>query len=229
MDSNLLSIELSINHDGKLIVTDTTEYEDLQSLVYNYAAIERLVDFDENVVEERYKVLTQQETAADFRKEDPYDLPKDGFYEYQKLLIPTEDYVGTAICYFNTEDEKFYLNNEVVEFDDIWAIKSEETALFWYDKGIFSIYNLIECFVRLEKKRLDEFFKNGCNAACISWINGSNADFLAGAIFVLNHMIDNNNFTQAQLLLNRLQTCNGLCGDIMGNDDSNGCGCGTIV
>lgn len=130
MDSNLLSIELSINHDGKLIVTDTTEYEDLQSLVYNYAAIERLVDFDENVVEERYKVLTQQETAADFRKEDPYNLPKDGFYEYQKLLIPTEDYIGTSICYFNTEDEKFYLNNEEVEFDDIWAIKSDEDSLF---------------------------------------------------------------------------------------------------
>lgn len=74
-----------------------------------------------------------------------------------------------------------------------------------------------------EKDRLDKVFKNGCKLDCLNNSNASNADFLASAIFVLNYLIDLSRFGEAQSILERLNTCNGICKDF--RDSLNGCGC----
>lgn len=59
---------------------------------------------------------------------------------------------------------------------------------------------------------------------CNNNSDATDADFLISAIFVLRHLIQNRLFLEAQAILNRFNTCNGICKDV--RKSLKGCGCG---
>lgn len=214
MDSRL-DIVLSANEDGNLVLTDNTNYAEWETDVSNHVAIERLLDYNSNILTTKTTPLMEDTTTE-------FELISDGMYVYQKLILPTEAHEGEDYCYY--EDGKIYLNGKVVEFDVIWKQKSENVNVFWFDDVFFSIFNIVKCFIITENNRLNSIFDNGCKIQCTKNPYAANADFLASAIFVLRYLIKQNNYIEAQTLLNRLQTCSGLCKDV--RKSLKECGCG---
>ena len=155
------------------------------------------------------------------RTEEPLDLKNDGYFVYQKLIVPTEGHAGENEYYY--KDGQLYLNGTKVTFDEVWDNKGHTNNIFWFDDKLFTIYNLVECFVLTERDRLNELFKNGCRLGCDTSYNALNADFLAIVLFVLKHYIDIGEYTEAHRLLSKLETCNGLCKRV--KKQLKGCGC----
>jgi len=214
MDSRL-DIVISADENGNLVLTDNTNYSEWETDVTNHVAIERLLDYKSNIITTKTTPLMET-TVSNF------ELVSDGMYVYQKLILPTELHEGEDYCFY--QDGKIYLNGEVVEFDVIWKQKSENVNVFWFDDVFFSIFNLVKCFIITENNRLNSIFDNGCKIQCTKNPYAANADFLASAIFVLRYLIKQNNYIEAQTLLNRLQTCSGLCKDV--RKSLKECGCG---
>lgn len=220
MDSRLF-IEIGIDDNGYLAPIDRTPYERWEEDITYHAVIERVLDSNGEVVEARSKIMQHERDYENMRLTDPYKLPSDGLFTYQKILVPTIGHENGSSCYY--DDGSFYINGSEVEFDELWNNKSDLSNVFWFDDDIFTIYNLVKCYVLTEKDRLDKVFKNGCKLDCSNNSNAANADFLASAIFVLNYLIDLSRFGEAQSILERLNTCNGICKDF--RDSLNGCGC----
>lgn len=214
MDSRL-EIILSADEDGNLVLTDNTDYSEWETDVSNHTVIERLLDYNSSVLKTKVAPLTETRVST-------LELISDGMYVYQKLILPTFGHEGNSDCYY--KDGKIYLDSEVVEFDDVWKVKSENVNIFWFDDVFFSIFNIVKCFILTEANRLNSIFENGCKIGCTNNPYAANADFLASAIFVLRNLIKQNNYIEAQSLLNRLQTCSGLCKDV--RKSLKECGCG---
>lgn len=221
MDQRLF-IEIGIDSDGNLAPVDNTPYERLETDIYEHVSIERVLDSDENIIESRTKEMTHNRDYEFLRYTEPYELPSDGLYVYQKLIVPMQSHAGEADYYYNDGD-LYNTAGEAVTFDDVWENKADAGNLFWFDDQVFSIFNLIECFVLTQHDRLNEVFKNGCRIGCTDSSKALNADFLAAVIFVLNHYVNNRDFYKAQQLLSKLETCNGLCKHV--RNQIKGCGC----
>lgn len=221
-----LSIRLIINDEGKLVPIDDTDYSEWGPDIYNHVVIERLLNFDSEVIDTIVTEVTEDCSYQDVKKLSYFELPYDGAFTYQKLILPIGSHAGlesgSHAAYY--EDGELYIDGQPACFDDVWAIKADSDSTFWFDDMVFSIYNLVKCFILLEKERLNKILNNGCKFACTDNPDGAKSDFLAAAILVLQHLIAEKKFVEAQTLLNRLNTCNGLCKDVKGS--LKGCGCG---
>lgn len=214
MDSRL-EITLGADENGNLVLIDHTNYSEWDTDVSNHTVIERLLNYNS-------KVVSTKTSTLQLSLESSFDLTADGMYVYQKLILPTHSHGGNSEYYY--EDGQIYLDGNVVTFEDIWEDKSESLNVFWFDDVFFSIFNIVKCFILTENNRLNSIFENGCRIQCTSNPYAANADFLASAIFVLRYLIRQNKYIEAQELLNRLQTCNGLCKDV--KQSLKECGCG---
>ena len=238
MDSRLL-MEIGIDNDGNLLVIDTSPYErwieDFNEDIH-HVVLERVIRYSEDddkldIIAENINIPT---SYMGYKVDKTYELPSDGLYHYQKIIVPTQDHIGDSLCYYNTSDENlFFIDNGIhirIDFDTAMDYINDQTTgnAFWFDDYVFSIYNLIKCYVLTEKKRIANWLKNNCKADCdvISTIN-TNADILMAAVTVLTYLISKRQFVEAYRLLNGLRTCNGLCQDF--TEDIKGCGCGKSI
>lgn len=213
MDSRL-EITLTTNADGNLVLIDNTDYSEWATDVSNHTVIERLLNYDSKVLKTKVSTLSNEDSY--------FELIADGMYVYQRLILPTFGHEGNSDCYY--DDGKIYLDGNESTFEAIWEEKSENLNVFWFDDVFFSIFNLVKCFILTERDRLNRIFENGCRIQCTDNPYAANADFLASAIFVLRYLIKQNRYIEAQGLLNRLQTCNGLCKDLKHHLKECGCG-----
>lgn len=214
MDSRL-EITLSANDQGNIVLTDNTDYSEWATDVSNHTVIERLLNYNSKVLET--KVSTVPNSTESY-----FELSADGMYIYQRLILPTHGHEGNSDCYY--DDGKIYLDEQEVDFESVWEQKSENVNVFWFDDVFFSIFNIVKCFILTEQNRLNSIFENGCRVQCTSNPYAANADFIASAIFVLRYLVKENRYVEAQELLNRLQTCSGLCKDV--KKSLKECGCG---
>ena len=244
-----LQIEIGIDDSGDLFVVDQTPYE---QFIYDYVedishvVLERVVEYSED--DDTLKVVTEirpkpVHSVSELQASKTFELPNDGMFHYQKIILPTEDHRSNSnIFYEYSEDDKkghIYLMEDdetgtavpheidfTTAYDYVNDVKTGNA--FWFDDYVFTIYNLIKCFVLTEKQRIANWLKNNCKADCdiTSSIN-TKADILMAAVTVLTYLISNRQFLEAYRLLNGLRTCNSLCEDFV--DDIKGCGCGKSV
>ena len=77
---------------------------------------------------------------------------------------------------------------------------------------IFSICHLRKCVFAYEKQAIEEFLstcnKKNCNKRSSQQ---STRDILLMSIFVLEHLICQNKYNEAQRILNQLGSCSNLC------------------
>ena len=114
MDSRLF-IEIGIDDDGNLAPIDRTPYERWEEDITYHTAIERVLDSDDNVVQMRVKTMEHERDYEYMRLTEPYKLPSDGLFTYQKILIPTYGHQGLSRCYY--KDGAVYLDTASVDFD----------------------------------------------------------------------------------------------------------------
>lgn len=248
MDSRLF-MEIGINDNGNLYVVDNSPYErwiedyeeDIDHVVFERVLKITTEDLDYDVVEEIARPAT---SVNELRADKEFELPEDNYYRYQKMIIPTEEHRGESICFAKeitviqngTEVQDFVIykeeNGEVEQLDFTEAfdiVNNVNTGnSFWFDDDVFSIYNLIKCFILTEKQRIANWLRNNCKIDCdkSSLIN-TNADMLMAAVNVLTYLISKRQFLEAFRLLNGLSTCGNLCKDFKNN--IKGCGCGKSV
>lgn len=217
MDSRL-RMKLTIDKNGNLLPIDHTVYDED---IYDHILIDRLLDEHSNLVHMRTTIILNEDDYHLLTDIESFEIPSDGLYTFQRLYVPLKGHAGDS--YYFDDGEFYDANDNVVCIEDVWENKSESMNIFWFDDLFFSIYNLIECFILQQKERLNEFFRNGCDSDCSKSWDSSNVDLLAAIIFVLEHYIHKRAFYEAQALLNKIETCNGLCKNV--RNKLKGCGC----
>jgi len=241
-DSRLF-MEIGINDSGNLEIVDNTPYERwIQDNILDgdHVVFERILKItsDDLDFETVWESFNSADTVYKLKSDKEVELPEDNYYRYQKMLIPLENHDGNQRLFVRGDSINgfrmiFIDNNNIehlVDFDEAFDyINNVNTGnAFWFDDDIFTIYNLIKCYVMTEKQRIANWLKNNCKADCdvISTTN-TNADILMAAVYVLTYLISKKQFVEAFRLLNGLHTCDGLCKDFV--DDIKGCGCGKLV
>ena len=119
------------------------------------------------------------------------DLPEDGLYQYKYL---TTDRDPSTI--------------------DISTIPNNDNSIGDWSglENIFSLCHLRKCAVAYEKQSIEEFLstcnKRNCNKKSY---HQSTRDILLISLFVLEHLICEDKYLEAQRILDALGTCGGLC------------------
>lgn len=190
-----------------------------------------------------------------FASEFPLDI--DGIYSYYKLVIPKLVHFqkpSNQSKYQNLKDALFFYDGKLYkskvtdqnEYDlgtllgksDIidcmaaydYVMDNEAPQVFYCPiKTIFSVCKLQKCLVRLQKQLLLSNSRTCSYDRCNTDESLRNRrDFLFSAMYVFDYLIDTNNFTEAQRILDNLSSCSSLCGDEL-IDLNGGCGCGNSL
>lgn len=265
-----LDMVIKINGDGDLEVEDTTPYEQWDADGYlgdNWAGLNRDNGEDPSwkfIVLERIVSENSEETKLiglygvenansipALRHNGVYEVPGNGLYHYQKLIIPynSSNLINPdKLCYNHTIHKICqYDENNVVkswsvsfgsgdtaslgdpsDFDEIFnlVVDRQYNSCFYYSRDTFSMYDIVECYVMKEQARLKEMLRNGCSGTCTSGSNDDYAlDLLLSAMIVIDDLIKKGNYFEAQRIIDSLNTCNNLCKDV--KNKLKGCGCGT--
>lgn len=191
------------------------------------------------------RILKSQE-LCDYR----YELERDGRYTYYKVLLPyyslfdhhgmhihvpygyfvAEDAKGNKIICLNDKNSVSLVNTsesiEVKEIDDYMElINSGLVAKHdYFSQDFFSICKLDACLAKLQKKyilnHVDDCGSSKCSKGSDS--DRANRDFLFITSYVLDYLISNEEFDQAEEILDKIHTCsNSLCEDSNINKNCN--------
>lgn len=174
-------MELNINQKCQLIVSGDWDIEYFNP--ENQNKIELLV-YDDDWTTYKIEKNRTSETLV-------WDLEKDGLYKYYQ----------------------FNLNKSVTNVD----VSNPESLIKYYNSNatstdrnctrIFSICKLRNCTVQLEKESIHNFI----NHPCRKMSDQSNRDLMLIAIFVLENLIVQQEYTKASMIVEALSTCNTLC------------------
>ena len=174
----------------------------------------------------------------------------DGYYEDYHIILPTESWLSRILSecphvleqyeyiYFTKEDEngiKIYVAGttpgDFLEITDVTEIikniEGEKSTTAHMTKiDIFSMARLEECYINYAKKYFDDMMKH-CSPQCEP-IDASEAkfarDFLWMTINILTYLVQQQQYCEAQRILDQMNYCGGFCKQ----EKDNGCGCKPI-
>ena len=219
-------------------LTDYSEWEDIdpEPHLMLQQLIKQNIDGDTKEIDTTKTIASN---IADLNSIFSVEGVEDGWYTFRKIIIPSSDHSFDnypKLYYVEDDDEiKIYFQQksseqpeEVTDFEIIYDLVEENNPdnCFLGIEESMSIYNLINCYVLTESERLDNFIKNNCNGNCNKSKNSleTNADILLAAIMVIKYYIKKEQYSEAQLLLEKLDTCGSLCKKF--SNRLKGCGCG---
>lgn len=123
-------------------------------------------------------------------------------------------YTGTSDIIFDTELSKDQIlsmykdtilnNSKLLTYDELFDNLGSQS--FFCKKIVFTICNLIKCFVSLQHEIVAKLSANYCYNT-----ESQKRDFLLSTIYVLDYLKDINNFAEAQRIIDSLEECNMLC------------------
>lgn len=145
------------------------------------------------------------------------------YYDGQFYFCDTDDIIESLSL---TLDEIFGKHLDTilaksikVSVDEIQSYIDIAIGSFYCKKIAFTYCNLINCFVSLQSKSVNNLCSQKCNE---NITDVENRDFLLSTIYVLDYLRDTNNFTEAQRILDNVIECWGICENLTNNTD---CGC----
>lgn len=198
-----------------------------------------------------YKVGSDEEETLESYEVVPHtdidsleiELKKDGLYKILHIIVPTQSWFQYVcerdvqhldsyelLYFFNTTDECFYKYNlgniQKIELEEMLEVNLSITNLVVGDKYTFNLCYLKECFFKLCKYLLDNL-PCECTTAKDFKQDILNRDIIWMALNVINYLIQQGNYFKAQSILERIDTCWGICSKLNNRsiDGSTGCGC----
>lgn len=242
MDSRLF-MEIGINDNGELEVIDQTPYGRwivAGEFDADHQVLERAV-LNDGSADPEIVVFSNLygTTPEELRHSTTYDIPGNGLYHYQKLVIPTYEHAQThanEFLYYRNGTVYYVDSDSVIQqqwsniaedFDEIYeiVINDKISNCFHFDEDSFSMYDLLKCYILTEQERIQNYLNNNCSNNCAkSQDLDERADILLAAVMVLQHLIEIGDFFEAQRILNGLSTCGNLCKNFL--NKLKGCGCG---
>ena len=162
-------------------------------------------------------VINQMVIRESEEDEVLFSIGKDGFYTLLTIPMPTSDEEQ-----FHFKDGYFYNGEDRVDVYDI--VNTETTNLDICYEYYFSTCWLRKCYIKYAMEVL-----NNTKGLC-SVDSKSNSDsiykrdLLLSALTIIRYMAEFDQYEDAQKLIEKLESCNGLCS--RSSDSDCGCGCG---
>lgn len=173
---------------------------------------------------------------------DEVEVPisKDGYYTVYHIVIPTVEWLENKLqnsefdlsiysgIYVTDGQEVFKLqDSNLVPCDtfELAQVNTYNTTISRCQKNFFHFYDLYNCFISLS----NDIFNNTI-IRCKDKNQDTtryNRDFIWSAINVIKLYIETDQYESAQLLLEKLDSCNGICkkGNHQKNGTMSSCGC----
>lgn len=136
-----------------------------------------------------------------------FNFSVDGYYKIAKFQIST---LITDPIYY--KDYKFY--DELGEEIELQNLVNEYGEIYHY----FNLCNLKKCYFDFCQEFLDKYGYEHCSN--INRNDLQKRDLIQIGINTIEYLVDQERYTEAQDVLDRIQGCNGLCNNIKKD-----CGC----
>lgn len=178
---------------------------------------------------------------------DNMTLEKDGLIKVDHIIIPTYEWFNyvrqmdeisfddyTNGVYFLGEDDNFYKyktgNITQVDIKEIIEVNTTDTTLIKATLHTFELCHLEECFFRLCMYLLNNMpCTDPCFTTKMKGFAGEilNRDIIWMALNAIKYCIEQQQFYRAQKILERVETCWGICRDLdnINSTQYKGCGC----
>ena len=178
---------------------------------------------------------------------DEITLEKDGLKRIEHILIPTQEWLfyirdldesaldayTNGVYFIGTEDRfyKYYLGGIVeVSLEEILEVNQENTTLIKTSLHTFELCHLEECFFKLCMFLLENMpCADPCFDDKVKGFTGEilNRDIIWMAINAIKYCQEQQQFYRAQKILERVETCWGICRDLdnVNSTQYKGCGC----
>lgn len=163
-------------------------------------------------------------------------IPSDGLYKVLHILIPTLEKINdnlaeltenyqTIYGYSNGKIYRVRANNtiqEIPNLNELLTLNFDETVYsFCEDVYTFSLCRLKKCFYQRVGKILDNLCTDKCAKEDVF-----ERDLIWMALNAIQYCLDIGNFFEAQRILEKVTTCNGICTDaVVTPGKTNDCGC----
>lgn len=226
---------------------DTDQYLDVEQVSFrNYtfqqsATINVItsISSDETETLESYSLVPHIDIDI-----DEITLEKDGLKRVDHIIIPTQEWFNyvyqldessldlyTGGIYFIGNEDKFFkfTQGNIVEvpIQEIVEVNQTNTTLIKSSLHTFELCHLRECFFQLCMYLLNNM---PCADPCFDASNFKgdilNRDIIWMVINAIEYCIEMQQFYRAQKLLERVETCWGICRDLNSiNSTYKGCGC----
>lgn len=179
-------------------------------------------EFDENFV---YVYVLQLNTSTNtitqvFIKEHEdeqiiFDNKDDGYYTLCTIKVPLDP---SKPYYF--ANGRYHKQNIEVELQELINVNSEVSELEITYDYYFSTCKLKKCFIRLCQEIFDQRASTKCEP---KYKNDSNynRDLVWAALHVIEYLVEFEQYSEAQRILEKISGCNGLCKE----SSKGGCGC----
>ena len=210
------------------------EVESYQNFLYKDSVTITIVVLNE--IDNPQLVAISHNTHSGNLDEVELPLNKDGHYTITQLIVPTLDwykreskkernnffrydtlYISDGKNLYKATDSDF---QKVDELDFIYNISLNKTTISKSQKDLFLTCFLWKCYISLAKEVFDQLIKNNKGQGKISKCGNENEDtkdliyrrdFVWATINVINYLIDDCNFEEAQKILEEIVSCNGFC------------------
>ena len=178
---------------------------------------------------------------------DEIELEKDGLKRVDHIIIPTQDWFNYVYqrdeasfdlyengVYFLGEEDKFYKYKlgviTEVTLGEILEVNQTNTTLIKTSLHTFELCHLEECFFKLCMYLLDNMpCTDPCFTEKMKGFAGEilNRDIIWMALNAIKYCIEQQQFFRAQKILERVETCWGICRDLdnVNSTQYKGCGC----
>lgn len=162
------------------------------------------------------------------------DLDKERFLDFKTLqeqydemtLLEQEDFIANGIAYY--ENDKFYYKepNKTLEevreatIEELVQLNPKKTKIDITYYYYFQVCKLRACYAALAQKVLDERQGIRCNISGVNKEDIYRRDLVWSALNTILYMAEQEQFEEAERLLESIVGCNGLC-----DDEYSNCGC----
>lgn len=195
--------------DCNTIVDDKLERDSFEGFAYVYI-----------LQRNRYDKTKSNQVIIKEKPEDEvvFTINEDGFYTLCTIKISTKE--SSKYRYVN---KKFYEGTNEIELQKIIDINPETTKVEIDYQQYFQTCWLRKCFINYCQQIFDLRLNLRCVSKDIDQDLIYRRDLVWAALNVIKYMTECDQYEEAERLLQRITSCNGLCEQVNSNK---GCGCG---
>lgn len=243
-----LNINVYTNESCKITITDlTTDYQEESNSNSNVDRFRYSDTISIDVLQlnssEGRKLYNPVFSKHDYNLESiTIPVNFDGWFKICHIIIPTKQWFenekrkgSTSILGFyqgvyysdGKEIYKYYNGiSEKVDLSEIVERNIRGTTISRYTQDHFSICFLRKCYINLCQSIFNSSAFDKCsNKNKLDCNLTFKRDMVWMAINVINYLVQFNQLGEAQRLVERISSCNGLCSNNSYKSKTNGCGC----
>lgn len=216
-----MDVNVKINGNCQLIATPIKDL-DLESVLNPCLSDSDATMFLEFVVSPNLNVNSTLRLSRSLHYYE-VNLPEDGLYIYYKLKIFNKRYVEkdySGLCYDPINEVLMFKNEKLTNILEVLPYLDQGFTLEYIKVPVFSICRLQNCLMQLQKNSISK-----CNHGLCDKFDSDKQirDFLFISIYILENLICEERFGEADDILKSLESCVPICKSI--SSSKSDCNC----